>query len=111
MSQSLASLRIGVTDVLVLTRKMGEGISIGDDIKIVVMNVRGKQVRLGIKAPSTTTVHREEIYQKIIDENVKASDPVSGDLDEAQKLFKESTNMEGVIRRSPLKRHVRPSDD
>jgi carbon storage regulator len=48
--------------VLVLTRKVGEGIAIGDDVKIVVMQIKGKQVRLGIKAAPTTTVHREEIY-------------------------------------------------
>ena len=61
--------------MLVLTRKIGEGIAIGDDVKIVVMQIKGKQVRLGIKASPSTAVHREEIYQKIQDENRAASHP------------------------------------
>lgn len=61
--------------MLVLTRKIGEGIAIGDDVKIVVMQIKGKQVRLGIKASPSTAVHREEIYQKIQDENRAASSP------------------------------------
>ncbi len=59
--------------MLVLTRKVGEGIAIGDDVKIVVMQIKGKQVRLGIKASPSTVVHREEIYQRIQEENRKAS--------------------------------------
>lgn len=59
--------------MLVLTRKVGEGIAIGDDIKIVIMQIKGKQVRIGIKASPTTAVHREEIYQKVQDENTAAS--------------------------------------
>src|SRR4051812_7183038 len=59
--------------MLVLTRKVGEGISIGDDIKIIVMQIKGKQVRLGIKASSTTVVHREEVYQRILEENRAAA--------------------------------------
>ena len=50
--------------VLVLTRKVGEGIAIGDDVKIVIMQIKGKQVRIGIQADPSTAVHREEIYQK-----------------------------------------------
>ena len=59
--------------MLVLTRKLGEGIAIGDDVKIIVMQIKGKQVRLGIKASPTTAVHREEIYQKIHAENKLAA--------------------------------------
>ncbi|MGE0174086.1 MAG: carbon storage regulator CsrA [Oligoflexales bacterium] len=59
--------------MLVLTRKVGEGIAIGDDIKIIVMQIKGKQVRLGVKASATTVVHREEVYQRIIEENRSAS--------------------------------------
>lgn len=54
--------------MLVLTRKVGEKIVIGDDIKIMVMEIKGKQVRIGIDAPSDTTVHREEVYERIKDE-------------------------------------------
>jgi carbon storage regulator len=58
--------------VLVLTRKVGDVIAIGDNIKIVVMAIKGKQVRLGVQADRNTIVHREEIYQKIQQETQAA---------------------------------------
>ena len=51
--------------MLILTRKLGESITIGDDIKVSVLGIRGRQVRLGIEAPIKVVVHREEIYAKI----------------------------------------------
>ena len=51
--------------MLILTRRIGETIMIGDDVTITVLEVKGNQVRLGIKAPDEVAVHREEIYQKI----------------------------------------------
>ena len=60
--------------MLVLTRRLGESIWINDNIKIVVQGVKGNQVRLGITAPKETTIHREEIYQKIQLENKQAID-------------------------------------
>ena len=59
--------------MLVLTRKLGESIAIGDDIKVTIIEVKGKQVRIGIEAPQQTVVHREEIYQKIQEENRMAA--------------------------------------
>ncbi|MDD0854816.1 carbon storage regulator CsrA [Halobacteriovorax sp. GB3] len=59
--------------MLVLTRKLGESIAIDDHIKIVVVQIKGKQVRLGIKAPKETKIHREEVYQAIQDQNIEAS--------------------------------------
>ena len=59
--------------MLVLTRKLGESIAIGDDIKVSIIEIKGKQVRLGIQAPQQTTVHREEIYQRIQEENRMAA--------------------------------------
>ena len=59
--------------MLVLTRKLGESIAIDDNIKIVVVQIKGKQVRLGIKAPKETTIHREEVYKAIQDQNTEAS--------------------------------------
>lgn len=59
--------------MLVLTRKVGEKIQIGDDISITIMEVKGKQVRVGIEAPATVKVHREEIYQRIREENINAA--------------------------------------
>jgi carbon storage regulator len=58
--------------MLVLTRKLGESIAIDDHIKIVVVQIKGKQVRLGIKAPKETKIHREEVYQAIQDQNKEA---------------------------------------
>jgi carbon storage regulator len=59
--------------MLVLTRKLGESIAIDDNIKIVVVQIKGKQVRLGIKAPKETKIHREEVYKAIQDQNTVAS--------------------------------------
>jgi carbon storage regulator len=73
--------------LLVLTRKLGEKIQIGDDISIVIMELKGKQVKLGIEAPSNIKVHREEIYQKIQDENIRASNIEITDLSELEKLI------------------------
>ena len=59
--------------MLVLTRKVGEGIVIGEDTKIFVMQIKGRQVRLGIKASASTGVHREEVFQRITEENSRAA--------------------------------------
>ena len=59
--------------MLILTRKLGESITIGDDIKVTVLGIYGRQVRLGIEAPLKVVVHREEIYVKIQNENRKAA--------------------------------------
>ena len=59
--------------MLVLTRKLDESISIGDQIKVTILDIKGNQVRLGIKAPRSVLVHRTEIYEKILRENIRAS--------------------------------------
>lgn len=51
--------------MLILTRRLGERIKIGDDIDITVLGIRGQQVKLGVDAPTDVVVHREEIYNKI----------------------------------------------
>ena len=66
--------------MLTLTRRVGEIIRIGDDIRIVVREVKGKQVRIGIEAPSSVPIHREEIYLKIRNENEQAARPGVPDL-------------------------------
>ncbi len=60
--------------MLVLTRKVNQSIIIGDEVEVVVLEVRGEQVRIGIKAPKSVGVHRKEIYDRIKDENVLASE-------------------------------------
>ncbi len=59
--------------MLVLTRKPGQSLFIGEDIKVSVMEIRGNQVRVGILAPSTVRIYREEIYTQILEENKEAS--------------------------------------
>lgn len=51
--------------MLILTRRVGETLVIGDDVNVTVLGVRGNQVRLGVNAPKEVAVHREEIYQRI----------------------------------------------
>ena len=54
--------------MLILTRRISESVIIGDDVKITVLGVKGSQVRLGIDAPKDVSVHREEIYERILSE-------------------------------------------
>ncbi len=59
--------------MLVLTRKITEGITIGPNIRVVVLEIKGGQVRLGIEAPHAVQVHRDEVYTRILEENRHAS--------------------------------------
>ena len=59
--------------MLILTRKLGESITIGDNIKITFLETKGRQIRIGIEAPPNITVHREEIYQLIREQNIQAA--------------------------------------
>jgi carbon storage regulator len=72
--------------VLVLTRKVNESITIGSDITVSVVEIKGNQIKLGIEAPRHTTVHRTEVFESIVRENVKAArTPV--DLDGIYRYF------------------------
>ncbi len=66
--------------MLILTRRIGEALIIGDDVNITVLGVKGNQVRLGINAPKDVAVHREEIYLRIQQE--KQGDPIAEEADE-----------------------------
>ena len=58
--------------MLILTRRIGESIKIGDNVEVVVMGLNGSQIRLGIKAPREVAVYREEIFKRIKDEGIGA---------------------------------------
>jgi carbon storage regulator len=73
--------------MLVLTRRRGEGVTIGPDIRVIVLGVKGGQVRLGIEAPSTVAVHREEVYARIQDENRLAAKTRAVPLDAFRRLI------------------------
>ena len=62
--------------MLILTRRVGETLVIGDDIRITVLGARGNQVRMGVNAPKNVAVHREEIYERIQSEK-DSSQPIS----------------------------------
>lgn len=59
--------------MLILTRHVGQTIYVGDDITITILSLHGKQVRVGVNAPKSISVHREEIYRLIQDEKNKGS--------------------------------------
>jgi carbon storage regulator len=55
--------------MLILTRRVGETLMVGDDVTVTVLGVKGNQVRIGVNAPKDVAVHREEIYERIRKEN------------------------------------------
>ena len=61
--------------MLILTRRIGETLMVGDDVTITVLGVKGNQVRIGVNAPKDVAVHREEIYQRIQNEKSDGSSP------------------------------------
>jgi carbon storage regulator len=65
--------------MLVLSRRLGETLIIGDEIKITVLGISGNQVRLGIAAPKEVSVHREEVYRRIQDEMGQQPTPAVND--------------------------------
>ena len=69
--------------MLVLTRKVGEGIIIGDDIKLTIVEIKGGNIRLGIDAPRDKKIHRQEVYDRIQEQNRAAT---SWSLDDLNAL-------------------------
>ncbi|MCD6153651.1 MAG: carbon storage regulator CsrA [Syntrophobacterales bacterium] len=79
--------------MLILTRKLGETIRIGNEIKVTILDVKGRQLRVGIDAPPYVTVHREEVYQMIREQNIlaaKCDDSIGKNLSQAWDRLKNS---------------------
>ncbi len=74
--------------MLVLTRKIGESIKINEDVKITVIDIKGRNIRLGIEAPRETKIYREEVFNKIKDENVSAATSTEFDPSQVSQLIK-----------------------
>jgi len=68
--------------MLILTRRVGESLMIGDNVTVTVLGVKGNQVRIGVDAPKEVAVHREEIYEKIRAETSEDTPPASGEQEE-----------------------------
>jgi len=74
--------------VLVLTRRPGESIMIGDEVIVTVLDVRGDVVRVGIKAPRTVQVHREEVYLELQKANRDAASPTEGAVEALSEMLR-----------------------
>lgn len=74
--------------MLILTRKIGEGIKIGDEITVRIVEVKGNQMKVGIEAPRNVTVHREEVYNLIQEENKLAAQQAPSVLSDITTLWK-----------------------
>jgi len=74
--------------MLVLTRKRNQSIMIGDNIELVIVDIKGDQVKIGVKAPRNITVHRKEVFEEIQLENKKAANANIKDLKGLNDLFK-----------------------
>jgi len=73
--------------VLVLTRRANQSIMIGNDVVVTVLDVRGDQVRIGIRAPRSVTVHREEVYAELAKANQAAASPSAANLEQLKSLI------------------------
>jgi carbon storage regulator len=74
--------------MLILTRKLGESIAIGDDIQIEVLDIKGRQVRIGVQAPRQTKVYRGELYQVIMEQNQESAHSHSLPIEDVLSIFK-----------------------
>ena len=75
--------------MLILTRKPGESLYIGDSVKVTIVEIKGHQIRVGIDAPSDLRIYREEIYLQILEENRQAATSSEAGLEGLAEVWKE----------------------
>lgn len=73
--------------MLILTRKLGERIRIGDEISVTLLEIKGVQVKIGIEAPPSVEIHRQEVYEKIQETNRNAAQVNGADFIQAAALL------------------------
>ena len=78
--------------MLIITRKLGERIVIGDDIVVTVLEIKGSQARIGIEAPKNISIHRQEVFDRIRQENLNASNVCGEDLARATAILGDITS-------------------
>ena len=80
--------------MLILTRRPGESLHLGDKIKITVLGVQGKQIKLGLEVPEEMPVYREEVYLRVLEQNRQAMGASEQDLMAAATLWQKNKNQE-----------------
>ena len=80
--------------MLILTRRLGESIAIGDTITVKILGIQGRQVRVGVVAPPQISVHREEIYRKIQKENIDAAAAIGEDIEKMSDILRHRKSKE-----------------
>lgn len=73
--------------MLILTRRPGESLYVGEDIKITVLSVQGRQIKIGLDVPPEMTVYREEVYRRVQEQNRQALEATEADLLAATQLW------------------------
>lgn len=79
--------------MLIITRRVGETIVVGDNIEVNILEIKGKQIKIGINAPEEISIYRKEIYLKIIEENKLAATPGKEDIENIQMLWNKRNNL------------------
>jgi carbon storage regulator len=76
--------------MLILTRRAGQSLYVGDNIRVTVLGIQGKQVKIGLELPEDMTVYRDEVYQRVMEENRMAIQTSNEDLLVAATLWQDS---------------------
>ncbi len=77
--------------MLILTRRPGESLYVGEDIRITILGLQGKQIKIGLDVPNDMTVYREEVYKRVTEENRLAIETSNEDLLKVASLWQEKT--------------------